>query len=252
MSDVKDKVEMELKPFETMCDATTEHLRTMITGSCEASADEILTVAKALGEIVDIKKDIVEMCYKKQIMTAMEEHEDEYGETWDEEGVMYYSQPRSKTSGRYMSRGDGRRTNGRMYTPNSEWRMNMDLYRMSPEELRMRDREMGVHYYEPGDYTGIGNNNRDDRGRNNTMNDTNVRSYSENGTNMNRNNINMNRPESRMERAVRHYTENKDMQSLEEMMNAIQEKIMEESADMDAGKKNMTKSKLTNLVNMIK
>ena len=56
--------------------------------------------------------------------------------------------------------GDGRRTNGRMYTPNSEWRMNMDLYRMSPEELRMRDREMGVHYYEAGDYTGIGNNNR--------------------------------------------------------------------------------------------
>ena len=245
MSDVKEKVEMELKPFETMCDATTEHLRTMITGSCEATADEILTVAKALGEIVDIKKDIVEMCYKKQIMTAMEEHEDEYGETWDEDGVMYYSPSRSKTSGRYMSRGDGRRTNGRMYTPNSEWRMNMDLYRMSPEELRMRDREMGVHYYEAGDYTGIGNNNREGRG-------TNVRSYSENGMNNSNRNGNMNRPESRMERAVRHYTENKDMQSLEEMMNAIQEKIMEESAEMDAGKKNMTKSKLTNLVNMIK
>lgn len=205
----------------------------------------------------EIAKNIT--CYEKdyKIIEAMEEAENgenmdmiEQYEDYPER--MYYSPMRSKTSGRYMSRGDGRRTNGRMYTPNSEWRMNMDLYRMSPEELRMRDREMGVHYYEPGDYTGIGNNNRDDRGRNNTMNDTNVRSYSENGTNMNRNNMNMNKPESRMERAVRHYTENKDMQSLEEMMNAIQEKIMEESADMDAGKKNMTKSKLTNLVNMIK
>ncbi|MCQ2771183.1 MAG: hypothetical protein MJ236_05235 [Clostridia bacterium] len=255
MSDVKEKVEMELKPFETMCDATTEHLRTMITGSCEATADEILTVAKALGEIVDIKKDIVEMCYKKQIMTAMEEHEDEYGETWDEDGVMYYSgQPRSKTSGRYMSRGDGRRTNGRMYTPNSEWRMNMDLYRMSPEELRMRDREMGVHYYEPGDYTGIGNNNRDDRGtRNmNTMKDANVRSYSENGTDsINRNN-GMNQSQSRIDKAIKHYHDNNDMQSLEEMLNAIQEKIMEESGGMDVSKKNMTKSKLTNLINNIK
>ena len=243
MSDVKEKVEMELKPFETMCDATTEHLRTMITGSCEATADEILTVAKALGEIVDIKKDIVEMCYKKQIMTAMEENEDSFGEEWDENGTMYYTRPRTN-DGRY-TRSNSRR--GRMmYTqPEPMYRMDMDLYRMDPEELRMRDREMGVHYYEAGDYTGIGNNNRDYRG-------TNVRSYSENGMNNSNRNGNMNRTESRMERAVRHYTENKDMQSLEEMLNAIQEKIMDESADMDAGKKNMTKSKLTNLVNMIK
>lgn len=231
MSDVKEKVEMELKPFETMCDATTEHLRTMICGSCEATADEILTVAKALGEIVDIKKDIVEMCYKKQIMTAMEENEDSFGEEWDENGPMYYTRPRTN-DGRYTSSNSRR---GRMmYTqPQPMYRMDMDLYRMSPEELRRKDMEMGVHYY-----TESGNSNMSNG------------SNSENGMNMNRNN--MNRSESRMERAVRHYTENKDMQSLEEMMNAIQEKIMEEAGGMDAGKKNMTKTKLTNLVNMIK
>jgi len=250
MSDVKEKVEMELKPFESVCDKLLETLKEMTMGNTEATPEDVAYIAKSLGEVVDVKKDIVEMCYKKQIMEAMEESD--YGEDYDEDGPMYYTPARSKTSGRYMRRGDGRRTNGRMYTPNSEWRMNMDLYRMSPEELRMRDREMGVHYYEPGDYTGIGNNNRDDRGRNNTMNDANVRSYIENGMNNSNRNGNMNRTESRMERAVRHYTENKDMQSLEEMMNAIQEKIMEEAGDMDISKKNMTKSKLTNLVNMIK
>lgn len=88
MSDIKEKIEMELKPYETMCEQTTEHLKQMITGSGDFAAEEILSVAKTLGEITDIKKDIVEMCYKKYILKAMEENEDDYGETWNEDGLM--------------------------------------------------------------------------------------------------------------------------------------------------------------------
>lgn len=101
MGKIKDKVEMELKPYETMCEQTTEHLKMLITGGIEASAEEILTVAKALGVIIDIKKDIVEKCYKMQIMEAMEENADDYGDTWDENGRKFY--PRMRDSrGRFM------------------------------------------------------------------------------------------------------------------------------------------------------
>lgn len=91
MSDIKEKIEMELKPFEMMCETTTDHLKDLINGSCEADAQEILSVAKVLGEITDIKKDIVEMCYKKQILEAMEESE--YGTDYNYAGRKAYAEP---------------------------------------------------------------------------------------------------------------------------------------------------------------
>lgn len=101
------EIEMELKPYETMCDESTEYLRSLITGGECADANTILTVAKVVGEIVDIKKDIVDMCYKKQIIEAMEENAEDYGETWNEDGPMpkkYYTRMRD-SRGRYMRRG---------------------------------------------------------------------------------------------------------------------------------------------------
>ena len=88
MSEIKEKVEMELKPLEAMCEATKNHLNLLITGANSASAEEILAVAKTYGEIVDAKKDIVEMCYRKELMKAMEKSE--YGEDFDEDGPKYY------------------------------------------------------------------------------------------------------------------------------------------------------------------
>lgn len=137
------EIEMELKPYETMCEQTTEYLRSLICGSEEADAQTILSVAKTLGEIVDVKKDIVEMCYKKQIVEAMEGKEDEYGETWDEDGLIegkrYY--PRMRDSrGRFVSR--------RGYRD----------YRMMPDMDRDMDLSMGRMYYD-----GLG-------GRTDTMN----------------------------------------------------------------------------------
>ena len=105
MSDKVKEIEMELKPYETMCEQTTECLRSLITGGEDADPNMILAIAKTLGEIVDVKKDIVEMCYKKQIIEAMEENADEYGETWDEEGPVRKYYPRMRDSrGRFMSR----------------------------------------------------------------------------------------------------------------------------------------------------
>lgn len=107
MSDIKEKIDMELKPYDSLCEDTTQHLKMLISGSTEADPNTILSVTKTLGEIVDVKKDIVEMCYKKKILEAMEDHEGEYGESWDEEGPMskrYYRGQARDSRGRYMSR----------------------------------------------------------------------------------------------------------------------------------------------------
>ena len=274
MSDVKEKVEMELKPFESVCDKLLETLKELTMGNTEATPEDVLAISKSLGEVVDVKKDIVEMCYKKQIMEAMEENEDSFGEEWDENGPMYYTgQPRSKTSGRFMRRGDGRRnypstvvyytdgganrgqnggqdySNGNMdggqirndgkmnnmrsfYQPESMYRMDMDLYRMDPEQLYdevyPKMRRKNVHYYTDNGMRGM-DMMEGDRSMRDVAN-----------------------KESRIDRAIRRYTENKDMQSLDEMMTEIEREIKEQSGNMDATQKNMAKTKLTNLVNSLR
>ena len=113
---------------------------------------------KEMGEVVDIIKDLCEAEYYAKISKAMDEAE--YGEEYDEYGPMedgrrgYRGQPRSKTSGRYMSRGDGRRSNRgrRGYDePMGDYEMTPEMYRMySPEYLRDIDRMDGKMYYSGG------------------------------------------------------------------------------------------------------
>lgn len=113
------KVDEEIKPLKELCEKMTD----IVKHEVEKGIDKVNP--KELGEAIDMIKDLaeakkyaVEALYHKQIMGAMEENADEYGETWDEDGVIrkgYRGQPRSKTSGRYMSASDGRRS--RSYMP---------------------------------------------------------------------------------------------------------------------------------------
>lgn len=110
---------------------------------------------KEMGEVVDIIKDLAEAMYYRTLVVAMEDNE--YGEDYDEYGPMedgrrgYRGQPRSKTSGRYMSRGDGRRSNRgrRGYDePMGDYEMTPEMYKMySPEYYRDMDRMDGKMYY---------------------------------------------------------------------------------------------------------
>lgn len=139
MSDIKEKIEMELKPLEPICDKAFDNLKFALECPEYKSAEEIMYLAKAHGAIVDSKKDIVEMCYKKQILEAMEDSE--YGEDYDEEGVLrkgYRGQPR-RANGQYMSR---------RYT------MTPEMYHSnSPEYYRDMDRKNHNIMY----YTGTSN-----------------------------------------------------------------------------------------------
>lgn len=117
---------------------------------------------KEMGEVVDIIKDLAEAMYYRTLVVAMEDSE--YGEDYDEYGPMedgrrgYRGQPRSKTSGRYMSRGDGRRSNRgrRGYDePMGDYEMTPEMYKMySPEYYRDMDRMDGKMYYSGGSSSG--------------------------------------------------------------------------------------------------
>lgn len=119
----------------------------------EKGVDNVDT--KEMGEVVDIIKDLAEAMYYRTLVVAMEDSE--YGEDYDEYGPMedgrrgYRGQPRSKTSGRYMSIGDGRRSNRgrRGYDePMGGYEMTPEMYEKYPAEYyRDMDRQDGKMYY---------------------------------------------------------------------------------------------------------
>lgn len=115
---------------------------------------------KEMGEVVDMIKDLSEAEYYSRIAVAMakteedekreEEHilkslKEEYGEE-DGERRFYQGQPRSKTSGRFMSRDDGRRNYTTPYYYMPPYMRNEN----DQEYYRDMDREMGRMYYSDG------------------------------------------------------------------------------------------------------
>ena len=144
------KLEEETKPIKKMC----EKLMDSVNHELDKGIENVDT--KELGEAIDMikdlyeaKKSMFEACYYKQIMEAMEEHDFEDEEEIMDEGRRgYRGQPRSE-SGRFMSRGDGRRSNrGRGGRRGYEPDMMMydeDLEEM--ERLRDFDRGAGKMYY---------------------------------------------------------------------------------------------------------
>lgn len=104
------KLEEEVKPIKKMC----ERLMDTVNHELEKGIENVDT--KELGEAIDIIKDLyeakkfmLESCYYKSVIEAMEEYGEE--EEWEDDGRRgYRGQPRSE-SGRFMSRNDGRRSN---------------------------------------------------------------------------------------------------------------------------------------------
>lgn len=128
---------MDIKMMHEMIEKLTECAKYELDKGVEA------VDTKEMGEVTDIIKDLAEAMYYRTLTEAMKESE--YGEEYDEYGPMddgrrgYRGQPRSKTSGRYMKRGDGRRMG---YDEPPYWRMTPDMYHdwdNMTEEERNRD-----------------------------------------------------------------------------------------------------------------
>lgn len=128
---------------------------------CEINKGIEFVNTAEMGAVIDMIKDLA--CAEKEAREAKEmekEEEDEKKENeyflkmlkkeyGDEEGEkrFYSGQPRSRTSGRFMRRGDGRR---RGYEEPPYYRMTSEMMREhDPEYWRDMDRMSGKMYYTP-------------------------------------------------------------------------------------------------------
>lgn len=152
------KLEEEMKPLKKICEHLEEAVKTELAKGIESvDAEEMGKVVDMIKDVYEAKEKMVKACYYKQIMEAMEEHDFEDEEEIMEEGRRgYRGQPRSQ-SGRFMSRGDGRRSNRgrsgrRGYEEPMYFTMTPEMYREhDPEWYRDMDREeMGRMYYSGG------------------------------------------------------------------------------------------------------
>lgn len=108
MSDTKIemKIDEEIKPLKELCEKMTDIVKMEVAKGVEkVDTKELSEAVDIIKDLADAKAKTVEACYHKYILGAMESSEEE-----PEEMRGYRSQPRSKTSGRYMSYGDGRRS----------------------------------------------------------------------------------------------------------------------------------------------
>lgn len=129
------KVKEAIKPIEEICEKLTECTKAELAKGIEnVDAKEMGEVVDAIKDLCEAKHYIVEAMYKTTIGTAMEENADDYGETWDEEGLKHYR--RRDARGRFM------------YSPRTDYRMSPEMYRQyDPEYLREHDRQNGKMYY---------------------------------------------------------------------------------------------------------
>lgn len=252
MSEIKEKVENKTKIIETMYESMENAIKHQIDGGLDkVNTHELYEAIDILKDLSEIKLNCVKAMYKTQIMEAMEESE--YGEDYDENGeIRYYrGQPRSKTSGRFMSRGDGRRN----------YRMTPEMYReYEPEYYRDLDRETMRRMYSTtstgtsgtsrnySDGYADGMNEGEKRGYNNGMSEGETRGYERGFSEGSRNRG------GRYDRARRNYEENKqgkngqsdekDMRNLETMLNEFEKELSEMLPKMSQQEKNLAKNKV--------
>lgn len=238
------KLDMELEPIKEMCKKLEEAVKHELSKGIE-NVD-----AKELGEVVDMIKDlyeakekIVKACYYKGVLEAMEEHDFEDEDEIEEEGRRgYRGQPRSQ-SGRFMSRGDGRRSNrGRSSRRGYDDMMmydDMDYEEM--ERNRDFDRSSGKMYYSSGNMGGSSSSGM---------------SSGSMGSQSGSNSGSRGYSESRYDRARRGYEETKamhnsgsaedkqlTMREAEKMVNVIFDELEESLSDAPKEVKDMIKNK---------
>lgn len=141
------KLEEETKSIKKMCEQLGDSIKHEFDKGIEhIEVEEMKEAIDMLKDLYAMKKDIVEACYYKQIMEAMEESE--YGEDYDWEGRMGYRGQSRDSMGRFTSRGGKGGRSGRGGRRGYEQQM------MIPEEyeqediLRDMDMNVGRMYYQ--------------------------------------------------------------------------------------------------------
>ena len=255
------KLEKELEPIKKMCETLEDAAKHELSKGIE-NVD-----AKELGEVVDMIKDlyeakekIVKACYYKGILEAMEEHDfDDEEDIMDEGRRGYRGQPRSQ-SGRYMSRGDGRRSNrGRGSRRGYESPM-MEYDDMDYEDMQYM-RDMDRPYGRMG-YSGSGSSGSSMSGStsgNSSMNSgSSNMGYSESGSNYG-SRMQRDSREGRSGQMRRGYMEAKEqgkdkqqkMKELEDYMKELSSDVTEMIGDASPEEKSLLKQKMQVLMQKI-
>ena len=144
------KLEEETKAIKKMCEQLSESIEHEFSKGVEhIETEEMKEAIDMLKDLYEINKSMMEACYYKKIIEAMEESE--YGEDYDWQGRMYYrGQPRD-SMGRYTSRRGGRRGYEDMMMP-MDYREEM-FYPMDHPYANM-DSDMDRMYYSEGRSSG--------------------------------------------------------------------------------------------------
>ena len=161
------KIDEEIKPLKELCEKIVKMATNEIEQNPSVDTHEMYEVVDMIKDLSEAKKFVAETCYKKYLLGVMEKNEDDYGETWDEdgdwdeEGRRYYRGQSRDSIGRYTSRGGNRngrsgRGGRRSYQeppyyhmmPEDDYMMDMETYKNhSAKELRDNDRKNGKLYY---------------------------------------------------------------------------------------------------------
>lgn len=256
------KIEEETKGIKKMCEQLGKTVEYEFDKGIEqVDTAEMKEAIDMLKDLYAMKKDIVESCYYKQIMEAMEESE--YGEDYDYEGRKgYIGQPRSQR-GRFMSRGDGRRSNSGGRSRGRGRRgyedpMMMDdddmedMYDM--EYMRDMDRGMGKMYYSGGGGSSSGGSGgRSSGGMSGGSSSGGSGGSSGGGGSMGYSEGGRDSREGRSGQSRRGYMEAKEqgkdkgekMKSLEEYMKSMAEDLTEAIENASPEERSMVKNKLS-------
>lgn len=263
--------EMEEKLTEiALCEINKgiECVNTAEMGAVIRMIKDLACAEKEAREAKEMEKE--EEDEKKENEYFLKKMKEEYGE---EEGEkrFYSGQPRSRTSGRFMRRGDGRR---RGYEEPPYYHMTPEMMREhDPEWYRDMDRASGKMYYTPtsagnsGGQSGNsmsggnmgGNSGGSTRGYEDGYNDGNRRGYNEGYEQGSRDGESKGRSQggnSRYDRAKRGYEETKEkhkgntpedkklnMQEMEKVLNVFFDEVDEMLEDAAPEVKNMVKTK---------
>ena len=249
------KIDEEIKPLKELCEKIVKMATNELEQNPNVDTHEMYEVVDMIKDLSEAKKFVAETCYKKYLLVVMEENEDDFRETWDEDGAWdeegrrYYRGQSRDSMGRYTSRG-GNRSNGRggrrgyqeppyyHMMPEDDYMMDMDTYKNhSAKELRDMDRAKGRMYYTDmgiGNGSSQGNNQgRDSREGRSGMS---RRSYMET-----------------KEMHSQNTTEDKQakMRELDKYMNELGTDIKEMVMDSSQEEKTMLKTKMQNIINTL-
>lgn len=264
------KMEEETKPLKKLCEKLEESISYEFNKGIEnVDVMEMKEAIDMLKDLYEAKKYMLEGCYFKSVVETMEEYgEDE--EMEDDERRGYRGQPRSQ-SGRFMSRGDGRRSNrgGRGRGRRGYDEMMMDNYDMDDMEY-MRDMDRmgyGRMYFSGGSSSGSqGGSSGQSSGGSSGMSGGSQGSQSGSSSMGGNRGYSESRDsrEGRSGQSRRGYMETKEMhkgnteedkkakqKELDKWMTDIGSDVKELINDMSAEEKTMTKTKLMNLANSL-